>query len=133
MSSFSVSIENDMLKLVATIFFQIFIFHQMIALKKLWKMFFILSKKPFLFSRYSKFCIFIFTSFFPVSHCFLGWFKKILNLVSVIFHYFLEDKRISLLFRTKYIEKKFKLQLLFLPILSWTFTLTWATTGSLPS
>ena len=34
------------------------------------------SKKLFLFSRYSNFCIFIFSSFFPVSHCFRGWFKK---------------------------------------------------------
>ena len=49
---------------------------QMIALQKLWKMFFISSKKLFLFSRYSNFCIFIFPSFFPVSHCFRGLFKK---------------------------------------------------------
>ena len=37
--------------------FSIF-FHQMIVLKKLWKMFFISSKKLFSFSRYSNFCIF---------------------------------------------------------------------------
>ena len=51
------------LKLVSVIFYQIFIFfNQMIALQKLWKVFFISSKKLFLFSRYSIFCNF-FTSF----------------------------------------------------------------------
>ena len=53
------------LKLVSAIFYQNFIFHQMIALHKLWKMFFILSKKLFSFSRYSNFCISIFPSFSP--------------------------------------------------------------------
>ena len=52
------------LKLVSAIFYQIFIYHQMIAFQKIWKMFFISSKKLFSFSRYSSFCIFIF-SFFP--------------------------------------------------------------------
>ena len=51
------------LKLVSAIFYEIFIFHQMIALSKLWKMFFISSKKLFSFSRYSDFCIFIFPAF----------------------------------------------------------------------
>ena len=37
-------------------------FHHMIALKKLWRMFFISSKKLFSFSRYSNFC-----NFFPFS------------------------------------------------------------------
>ena len=64
------------LKLVSAIFHQIFIFHRMIALQKLGKMFFISSKKLFSFSRYSNFCNFIFLSFFPVSHGFRGWFKK---------------------------------------------------------
>ena len=50
------------LKLVSTIFYQFF-FHQMIALQKLWKMFFISSKKLFSFSRYSKVCISVFPSF----------------------------------------------------------------------
>ena len=54
------------LKLVSAIFYQIFIFHQMIGLRKLGKMFFLSSKKLFLFSRYSNFCIFVFPSFF---HC----------------------------------------------------------------
>ena len=40
-------------------------YHQMIALQKIWKMFFISSKKLFLFSRYSMFCIFVFPSFSP--------------------------------------------------------------------
>ena len=39
------------LKLVSAIFYQIFIFHQMIALQKLWKMFSISSKKLFSFFR----------------------------------------------------------------------------------
>ena len=46
-----------------TIFYQIFISHQMIALQKLRKMFFISSKKLFSFSRYSNFCISIFPFF----------------------------------------------------------------------
>ena len=72
------------LKLVSAIFYQIFIFHQMIALQKLWKMFFISSKKLFLFSRYSNFYIFIFPYFSPVSHCFRGWSKKNLKVYDVI-------------------------------------------------
>ena len=39
-------------------------FHQIIVLTKLWKMLFVSSKKLFSFSRYSKFCISIFPSFF---------------------------------------------------------------------
>ena len=73
-----------LLKLVSTIFYQIFIFHQMIALQKLWKMFFISSKKLFLFLRYLIFCIFIFPLFSPVSHCFRGWSKKNLKIYDVI-------------------------------------------------
>ena len=52
-------------KLVSAIFYWIFIFHQMIALQKLWKMFFISSKKLFSFSKYCNFCILVFPSFFP--------------------------------------------------------------------
>ena len=51
------------LKLVSAIFYQIFIFHKMLALKKPWKMFFISSKKLISFTRYSNFCIF--SPFFP--------------------------------------------------------------------
>ena len=54
----------NILKLVSTIFYQIFIFHQMIALWKLWKVLSISSEKVFLFSRYSNFCIFVSPSFF---------------------------------------------------------------------
>ena len=53
------------LKLVSAIFYQIFISHQMIALQKLWKMFFISSKKLFSLSRYSNFCISVFPSISP--------------------------------------------------------------------
>ena len=49
-------------KLVSAIFIKLLFFHQMIALQKLWKMFFISSKKLFSFSRYLDFCIF-FSSF----------------------------------------------------------------------
>ena len=71
------------LKLVPAILYQIFIFHQMIALQKLWKMFFISSKKLFSFSRYSHFCIFVFPSFFPLSA--IAWEvdqRKILKIMS---------------------------------------------------
>ena len=71
-------------KLVSASFYQILIFHQMIALQKLWKMLFILSKKLFSFLRYLNFCIFVFPSFFPVSHCFKGWFKKNVKVYDVI-------------------------------------------------
>ena len=56
-----------MLQLVSAIFYQIFVFHQIIALQKLWKMFFISSNKLFSFLRYSNFCICIFLSFSPLS------------------------------------------------------------------
>ena len=69
---------------MSTIFYQIFVFHQMIALLKLWKMFFISTKKLFLFLRYLNFYIFVFPSFFPVSHCFRGWSKKNLKIYDVI-------------------------------------------------
>ena len=62
------------LKLVTAIFEQIFVYHQMIALQKLWKMFFIWSKKLFSILRYLNFCISVFSSFSP-SHCFRAWSK----------------------------------------------------------
>ena len=55
------------LKLLSTIFYKIFIFHQIIALQKLWKMFFISSKKLFSFLRYLNFYIFVFPLFFSLS------------------------------------------------------------------
>ena len=48
------------------------------------------------------------------------------------FSLFLKGKCISSLFRTKYIEKKFNLQLLFLATVSQTFILSRATTCYLP-
>ena len=56
---------DSCLKLVSVIFYQIFIFHQMIALQKLQKILFISSKKLFSFSRYSNCCISISPSFSP--------------------------------------------------------------------
>ena len=67
------------LKLVSAIFYQTFIFHHMIALRKLRRIF-ILSKKLFSFLRYSNFCIFVFPYFLPVSHCFSSWSKKNLKI-----------------------------------------------------
>ena len=71
-------------RLVSAIFYQIFIFHQMIALQKLWKMF-------FLFHLKSSICfwdiqIFVFSSSLLVSlvsHCFRGWSKKNLKVYDV--------------------------------------------------
>ena len=55
------------LTLLSATFYQVFIFHQTIALKKLWKMSFISSKKLFSFRRYSNFCISVFPFFFSLS------------------------------------------------------------------
>ena len=55
--------QNPFLKLVSAIFSKFLFFHQMIALQKPWKMLFISSKKLFLFSRYSIFCISVLPSF----------------------------------------------------------------------
>ena len=76
--------ELSKLKLVSSIFYQVFISHQMIALQKLWKMFFISSKKLFSFSRYSNFVFRSFCFFPPVSHCFWGWSKISLKVYDVI-------------------------------------------------
>ena len=77
------------LKLVCAIFSQIFVFNQMIAYQKIWKMFFISSKKLFWLSRYSNFCISVFSSFSPCqpllrSHCLGGWFKINLKVCDAI-------------------------------------------------
>ena len=50
----------DIIKTCPILFIKFLFFHQIITLQKLWKMFFISSKKLFLFSRYSNFC-----NFFP--------------------------------------------------------------------
>ena len=47
------------LKLVSAIFINFLLFHQMIALQKLWKVFLISLKKLFSFLRYSNFCKFV--------------------------------------------------------------------------
>ena len=57
--------SKNALKLVSAIFYQSFIFHQMIAPRKLWKMFFIFIKKLFSFARYSNCCFSDFPSFSP--------------------------------------------------------------------
>ena len=75
---------TDNLELVSAIFYQIFIFHQMIAFQKLWQMFFISSKKLFSFLRYLSFCIFVFPPFFPVGYCFRRSSKKNLQIYDVI-------------------------------------------------
>ena len=72
------------LKLVSTIFIKFLFFHQMIALQKLWKMFFISSKKLFSFSRYSNFVFLSFPFFLPVGNCFSGWSKINLQVHDVI-------------------------------------------------
>ena len=64
-------------------FYQIFIFNQIIALQKLWKIFFISSKKLFSFSRYSNSCISVLPSFLLVSHCFRDWSKINLKILKV--------------------------------------------------
>ena len=60
-----VLLELHLLRLVSSIFDQIFTFNQMVVLQKLSKMFFISSKKLFPFLRNSSFCSSIFPSFSP--------------------------------------------------------------------
>ena len=72
------------LKLVSAIFYQTFIFHHMIALRKLIRRIFISSRKLFSFLRYSNFGIFVFPYFLPVSHCFSSWSKKNLKIFDFI-------------------------------------------------
>ena len=78
------SLDFSYLKLVSAIFYHFFIFHQMIALQKLWKMFFSSSKKLFSFSRYSNFRFSSSPLFSPVSHCFRDWFQKNRKVYDVI-------------------------------------------------
>ena len=69
---------------VDLISYQIFIFHQMRALQKLWKMFLFHLKSPF---RSQDIQIFVFLSsplFLPVSHCFRGCLKIKLKVFKVI-------------------------------------------------
>ena len=76
------------LKLLSTIFQQMFIYHQMIVLQKLWKMFFISSKKLFSVLRYLKSVSAIFYQIFICSpndspskteKCFLFHLKKLFS------------------------------------------------------
>ena len=72
------------LKLVSAIFKQIFIFHQMIALQKFWKMF-LVHLKSFFHSRDIQ--IFVFPSSplsLPVSHCLRTWYKINLKVYDAI-------------------------------------------------
>ena len=76
--------EKLFLKLVSAIFYQFFIFHQIIALSKLWKMVLFHLKSSF---RSWDIQIFVFSSstlFYPVSHCFRGWSKINLENYDVI-------------------------------------------------
>ena len=66
---------------------------------------------------------------FVVAERFIRTLKnKIFKACVRYFSLFLKDKCISSLFRMKYIEKKFNLQLFFLPTVSRTFILSRATT-----
>ena len=63
-------------------------------------------------------------------------FRKTNPLLKPYVHYLslsLKEKCISPLLWTKYIEKKYNLQMFFLPIILWTFTLAWANTCCPPS
>ena len=103
---------NNSLKLVYTIFYQIFIFHQIIALQKLWKKIFISSKKLFSFSRYSNYWIFIFPSFLPISHCCRVWFKKNLRVDDAVNCQF----KNSITHFVRYLEKEISCDIEPLPI-----------------
>ena len=77
------SFAGVFLKLVSAIFIKFLLFHQMIALQKLWKMVFISSKKLFSISRYS---LFVFLSA-PFSTCrplLRGWSKINLKVHNII-------------------------------------------------
>ena len=73
----------SLFKVCVRYFHQIFIFHQMIVLQKLWKMLFISSKMLFSFSRYSIFCIFV-LPYFSTCRCFREWSKINLEIHDVI-------------------------------------------------
>ena len=65
-------------------FYQIFIFHQMIALQKLWKMLFISSKSSFRSEDNQIFLFPSFSLFLPLGHCFRGWSKINLRVYDAI-------------------------------------------------
>ena len=73
------------LRVVSAIFYHFFIFHQTIALQKLWKMFFLFHLKSFFRSRDIQ--VFVFPSsplFLHVSHCVRAWSKINLKVYEVI-------------------------------------------------
>ena len=70
---------------MSAIFYHFFIFHQAIALQKLWKMFFLFHLKSFFRSQDIQ--VFVFPSsplFLRVSHCFRAWSKINLQVYNVI-------------------------------------------------
>ena len=99
-SGFSCNIQQQtcLLKLVSAIFSEIFIFHQTVALQKLWKMFLFHLKNSF---RSRDIQIFVF--FLPVSHFLKAWskinlkvydaFKWLKNNLRTHFVWYLEKKK----------------------------------------
>ena len=81
---FIISYRLLLLKLVSPIFQQIFIFHQMIAFQKIWKIFLLHLKNSF---HSWDIQIFVFPSsplFLPVSHYFRAWSKINLKVYNII-------------------------------------------------
>ena len=56
-----------------------------------------------------------------------------MKLVSAIFHYFWKTNVFLCYLERSTFKRNLTYSCFFFPIISWTFTLTWATTGSLPS
>ena len=100
------------LKLVSAIFTKFFIFHQMIALQKLWKMLFTSSKKLFSFSRYSNFCNSGLPSFSVCRPLLRGWSKINLKVYDV----FNCLNKISITHFAWYLEKEKRYDIETLPI-----------------
>ena len=81
---FIISYRLLLLKLVSPIFQQIFIFHQMIAFQKIWKIFLLHLKNSF---HSWDIQIFVFPSlplFLPVTHHFRAWSKINLKVHNII-------------------------------------------------
>ena len=72
------------LKLVSTSFIKCLLFHQMIALQKLWKMLFMSLKSSFRSWDIQFFVFLAFLIFLLVGHCFRGWWKINLKVHDVI-------------------------------------------------
>ena len=72
------------LKLASTIFYQIYISHQMAALQKLWKMLFTSLKSSFLSRDIQIFVFLPSPLFLSASHCFRGWWKINLKVCDII-------------------------------------------------